>query len=900
MPLDGGMLNHSGMSRDVLGLDMNGDLSLEYAFDQVGVVTGGYDGNLNLSTHGMGESYAIFPGAEQGLNFPPVENAQSSLQDALQHGSSQQPAEAHRLSHTDEEVQLSATDHLSDLKNITRSFESGLLLNMRSKPNCDYVILEQLYGRTQRPNDAEKNAWVTVTKFLIEEVEDYLRVKNNVSTILTKLDCAQTAINSYNLWNTSDWEIPEQSYQQPRQPAESVNMITPTKLARGVNPRGLFAMTPPASGYQRARTPPTGLGPPSEKRQRTRLQSDAGLSSPPEFLPTEEKRFLCSMPRCKSKDGIFLSRDHVMNHTRRTCMPKNLFLCPESNCSRSHVSANSFTDETNLRSHLTSRHGIDWRLVTTSPTEFTRFHSCCPIKTTREQCSVAFASRQECISHLDDHYKALEKGEVKQEDFEIEDICLDSRHPPFVSEMRAGFSNSRDYGDGGSGSGPSGSSGSAGDHGEGSSHRRLPDKSSGNGSSSGSNEGRSGGRYDSGGYTYETRHSGSCLKDWPLAHLPNQAYYPCEPRQIDSGLLMSHGELGEGGYGLVDEVLHLKSFKVYARKIIRFGALGKQSSIHFQNELRALARLRHTHIIRLEGYYTSRDYSAILMSPVADSNLAAFLRSTNSIAHPQSKIRLLWSWKGCLASALAHLHNDDIGVLHRDLKPENVLVKGNQILLADFGSSSATIRPETYTGQTKLCNAYSKENLGNLFKPQFGCDRFAITAKYCAPEVIKTKLSGSKADVWSMGCILLEMLTYVCGATIQDFEKYRSSSNGSTCFSDTLDQTRKWACQLQTPREYPLPSYIMRRDLILSMLKEDLLERPNAQFVADSLLHDSCPALSTEIAVDVREPPKLNKPAATRLTAIIGAPRTADMPCYTHCLLRPPAPIPPFEYQVPR
>ena len=66
-------------------------------------------------------------------------------------------------------------------------------------------------------------------------------------------------------------------------------------------------------------------------------------------------------------------------------------------------------------------------------------------------------------------------------------------------------------------------------------------------------------------------------------------------------------ELGKGGYGYVDKVLSTVSYREYARKLIPRGRTFRQDRFvlrDFENELQALKRLSHRHIVRLNGSYT--------------------------------------------------------------------------------------------------------------------------------------------------------------------------------------------------------------------------------------------------------------------------------------------------------
>jgi serine/threonine protein kinase len=89
---------------------------------------------------------------------------------------------------------------------------------------------------------------------------------------------------------------------------------------------------------------------------------------------------------------------------------------------------------------------------------------------------------------------------------------------------------------------------------------------------------------------------------------------------------------------------------------------------------------------------------------------------------------------GCLAGGLAFLHERN--VRHKDIKKGNILVHQNQVLFADFGFSfdSSDLENSTTTGPT-----YS-------------------TRRYAAPEVLASRDKNSASDVWSLGCVFIEII----------------------------------------------------------------------------------------------------------------------------------------------
>jgi serine/threonine protein kinase len=220
--------------------------------------------------------------------------------------------------------------------------------------------------------------------------------------------------------------------------------------------------------------------------------------------------------------------------------------------------------------------------------------------------------------------------------------------------------------------------------------------------------------------------------------------------QAEDVPLFKLSELGRGQFGSVDRVRSDVSFQEYARKLIPRGrTFQKDKKIlrDFENELHSLRKLSHHHIVQLVGSYTDPKFVGIIMSPVADCNLKEYLWGNFESS-------LVTTFFGCLAVAIRFLHENQ--VRHKDIKPQNVLVYKGTVLLTDFGISRDWTKAgrETTTGQTPM------------------------TPKYCAPEVADWCPRNSSSDIWSLGCIFLEMFTVISGFSVNQLFQYLEN-NGS-------------------------------------------------------------------------------------------------------------------------
>ncbi|KAK6511150.1 hypothetical protein TWF481_000072 [Arthrobotrys musiformis] len=202
--------------------------------------------------------------------------------------------------------------------------------------------------------------------------------------------------------------------------------------------------------------------------------------------------------------------------------------------------------------------------------------------------------------------------------------------------------------------------------------------------------------------------------------------------------------LGRGGHGEVDKVEYtfLGSCSVYARKrIVRQGMSSNDIPISktFANEVAIMRRVKHRHCVELVTSYTDRVCFGLLISPLADCNLAQYLEDAVQSRDKRSFIQVFFA---CLATGLCYLHHT--GIHHGDIKPQNILVHENKVLYTDFGCSydwSHTLH-STVPGIPARTMVYASPEVGRS-----GC-RPSDTDK------IK-----SASDVWSLGCVYLEMVT---------------------------------------------------------------------------------------------------------------------------------------------
>jgi serine/threonine protein kinase len=284
-------------------------------------------------------------------------------------------------------------------------------------------------------------------------------------------------------------------------------------------------------------------------------------------------------------------------------------------------------------------------------------------------------------------------------------------------------------------------------------------------------------------------------------------------------------KLGRGGFGSVDEVICKSTNKSYARKIIPLD----QTTTKVSTEVEILKHLRHQHIINLAAYCTTPDQLWMFMTPVAENDLATYLRGDASCGITLPDRELLRTWESCLASALEYLHIN--GLVHGDIKPQNILVSSDlNIYLADFGSA----------------RTYVESSHGTDARPAS-----ALTPKYSAPEVSYYKSigynweMGAAADIFSLGCVWAEMETVYTGLSIQVFETFRSGDSAYNSFQANLPKTYAWLdflwvlqeSVLQTSRDWTYAPSSLK--IAKDMLSFDPHQRPNVDLVT-TVFHCTC------------------------------------------------------------
>jgi len=210
--------------------------------------------------------------------------------------------------------------------------------------------------------------------------------------------------------------------------------------------------------------------------------------------------------------------------------------------------------------------------------------------------------------------------------------------------------------------------------------------------------------------------------------------YIFTPNEIIDNRYKLIKRIGKGSFGQVVKAIDMQTDKEVAIKIIKSK---KPFLLQARTEIALLLQLKDNdpedehHIVKLLTTFMHKNHQCLVFEMLA-INLYELLKNTNFRGVSLSLIR---KFARQILKALAYLAQPHIDIIHCDLKPENILLrspKRSGIKVIDFGSS---------------CK--STERMYSYIQSRF----------YRSPEVILGLPYSVAIDMWSLGCILVEMHT---------------------------------------------------------------------------------------------------------------------------------------------
>ncbi|MGE5234234.1 MAG: protein kinase domain-containing protein [Acidobacteriota bacterium] len=207
-------------------------------------------------------------------------------------------------------------------------------------------------------------------------------------------------------------------------------------------------------------------------------------------------------------------------------------------------------------------------------------------------------------------------------------------------------------------------------------------------------------------------------------------------------------KLGEGGMGEVFRARDLRLGREVAIKVLPADlAADPVRAARFEREAKLLAQLNHPNVAQIYGYEAGPQTPALVMELVEGTTLSERLaRGALSLVESLAIARQI-------AEALEEAHEK--GIVHRDLKPQNVmLTAGGRVKVLDFGLAKALAVPAP--------SGAAAADLAQAPTLSLGDTRQGVllgTASYMAPEQARGGEVDRRADIWSFGVVLYEMLS---------------------------------------------------------------------------------------------------------------------------------------------
>jgi serine/threonine protein kinase len=314
---------------------------------------------------------------------------------------------------------------------------------------------------------------------------------------------------------------------------------------------------------------------------------------------------------------------------------------------------------------------------------------------------------------------------------------------------------------------------------------------------------------------------------------------------------------------------------------------GCLSNEDFLYEVNSIRNVQNEHLVSYFASYVHQGHGYVLFTPVGDFSLKQFLTTTPASFKSlvkQTRRQLLLNWIHCLVDTLTFLHSR--GLSHGNIKPSIILFNNqNHIFFSDFTRLNAELlastndkspfdkeaydyaAPEQWLRSTSIAasSMHRKSTISSISTSPstttFSISRSASDSISTSPLSLVHApsahvFSPQAADIFSLGTIILELLTVAMKKTTRSFASHRAARHKTpgrggavpdSSFHKNLGQVESWMTQLageaKKKDDRLFRGVAPMLHLVERMLAAHPHERPAAREVQTrmyEILHDAC------------------------------------------------------------
>ena len=180
----------------------------------------------------------------------------------------------------------------------------------------------------------------------------------------------------------------------------------------------------------------------------------------------------------------------------------------------------------------------------------------------------------------------------------------------------------------------------------------------------------------------------------------------------------------------------------------------KNNSEEYQKEIDVYNLINlheNENIVKFYGFKNDEESNFIFLEHASGDSLKKIIKLYGGSLNE----KIIRNYTRQILNALSFLHTN-IKVAHRDLKCDNIILDKNGIIkLIDFGCAGIMDNPEKKINEQNNENNNEEENKN--IDPNKPFYEFKGSWPWCAPEILLRQFYGTKCDIWSLGCAIIEM-----------------------------------------------------------------------------------------------------------------------------------------------